>query len=52
MIRKDNRQEIELIVISCYAISLILACTTKFTPFIIVTAAAYPIAFWWLQRKE
>lgn len=52
MIRKDNRHEIETIVIGCYVGSLILACATRFTPFIILTAAAYPISLWWLQRKE
>lgn len=49
--RDSNYKKIEAITLGCYAVGMVLACLTKFIPFIFLTIAAYPISLRALKKK-
>lgn len=46
MIRRDKvYKTVETITLMCFSVGLIMACITKFIPFIFLTLLTYPIPF-------
>lgn len=46
MIRRDKvYKTVEAITLMCFSVGLIMACITKFIPFIFLTLLTYPISF-------
>lgn len=46
MIRRDKvYKTVETIALACFSLGLVMACITKFIPFIFLTLFTYPISF-------
>ncbi len=46
MVKRDKSyKKVEIITLTCFSIGLIIACITKFIPFIFLTSLTYPISF-------
>ena len=46
MIRRDKSyKKVEIITLICFSISVIVACITRFIPFIFLTLLTFPISF-------
>ena len=53
MIRRDKvYKTVEAITLMCFSVGLIVACITKFIPFIFLTFLTYPISFKILKIGE
>lgn len=52
MIRRDKSyKEVESITLICFSISVVVACITRFIPFIFLTLLTFPISFKLLKGK-
>jgi hypothetical protein len=46
MIRRDKSyKKVEIITLICFSISVVIACITRFIPFIFLTLLTFPISF-------
>jgi hypothetical protein len=52
MIRRDKSyKKVESITLICFSISVVVACITRFIPFIFLTLLTFPISFKLLKGK-
>ena len=52
MIRRDKSyKKVEIIALICFSISVVVACITRFIPFIFLTLLTFPISFKLLKGK-
>ena len=52
MIRRDKSyKKVEIITLICCSISVVVACITRFIPFIFLTLLTFPISFKLLKGK-
>lgn len=52
MIRRDKSyKKVEIITLICFSISVVIACITRFIPFIFLTLLTFPISFKLLKGK-
>lgn len=52
MIRRDKGyKKVESITLICFSISVVVACITRFIPFIFLTLLTFPISFKLLKGK-
>lgn len=52
MIRRDKSyKKVEIITLICFLISVVVACITRFIPFIFLTLLTFPISFKLLKGK-
>lgn len=52
MIRRDKSyKKVEIITLICFSISVVVACITRFIPFIFLTLFTFPISFKLLKGK-
>ena len=52
MIRRDKSyKKVEYITLICFSISVVVACITRFIPFIFLTLLTFPISFKLLKGK-
>lgn len=52
MIRKNKGyKKVEIITLICFSISVVVACITRFIPFIFLTLFTFPISFKLLKGK-
>ena len=52
MIRRDKSyKKVEIITLICFSISVVVACITRFIPFIFLTLLTFPISFKLLKGK-
>lgn len=52
MIRRDKSyKKVESITLICFSISVVVACITRFIPFIFLTSLTFPISFKLLKGK-
>lgn len=52
MIRRDKSyKKVEIITLICFSISVVVACITRFIPFIFLTLLTFPISFNLLKGK-
>ena len=52
MIRRDKSyKKVESITLICFSISVVVACITRFIPFIFLTLLTFPISFILLKGK-
>ena len=52
MIRRDKSyKKVESITLICFLISVVVACITRFIPFIFLTLLTFPISFKLLKGK-
>lgn len=52
MIRRDKSyKKVESITLICFSISVVVACITRFIPFIFLTLLTFPISFKFLKGK-
>mgnify|MGYP000690670490 FL=1 len=52
MIRRDKSYKtVEIITLICFSISVVVACITRFIPFIFLTLLTFPISFKLLKGK-
>lgn len=53
MFKRDKEYYVvETIALACYSVGLILACATRFIPFIFLTLAVYPISNIVLNKQK
>lgn len=52
MIKRDKSyKKVEIITLICFLISVVVACITRFIPFIFLTLLTFPISFKLLKGK-
>lgn len=52
MIRRDKSyKKVEIITLICFSISVVIACITRFIPFIFLTLLTFPNSFKLLNRE-
>lgn len=52
MIRRDKSyKKVEIITLICFSISVVVACITRFIPFIFLTLLTFPISLKLLKGK-
>ena len=52
MMRRDKSyKKVEIITLICFSISVVVACITRFIPFIFLTLLTFPISFKLLKGK-
>ena len=52
MVRRDNSyKKVESITLICFSISVVVACITRFIPFIFLTLLTFPISYKVLKGK-
>lgn len=53
MIKRDREYRVvENISIICFAIGLVIACITRFIPFIYISVISVPISFWIISKNK
>ena len=52
MVRRDKSYKtVEVVTLICFSISVVIACITRFIPFIFLTLLTFPISFKLLKGK-
>lgn len=53
MVKRDREYRVvENISIICFAIGLVIACITRFIPFIYISVISVPISFWIISKNK